>query len=993
MRRRLALAALAWLAAASQVRGAPPTIKGIGIDETLDRDAVLAPALDRARLSAPGPPVFVRLLVHRADLLSSGSPATADFSRLDARLDLYARRQIPVVLTLVDPPADAVGIDAWRSSLRALVAHVLGKVRAYQVGDRMEGLTRPSARDYGYLLRFVAVQVRSIDSEALIIHGSVSSTDDGAAWQEQVYREDVAAHVDLLTIPAPPAEGQVPADAVLDAIEQVAAAEDPTAGLGVTGMVLAADPRRAAEQLLGWHLAHLGRRVTFATCVAGVDVVAAVLKSAASIKDILAGDVVELDERASSLALKIDGQDVTATVSHRLLYNNTTFATYLAYWTADRAGQRLEVSLHLATAGTPVVRDGVSATTLQAVDTARDETAKTSTARVALTGRPALIDFNFGAEEVYALRSEASEKAMPTVDEIIFHNQQVDAAQADLVNNYIADARVEIHFQPTALDSYDIVVENRFFYDRETTEWREMSFSLNGTRWGRNRPPFPLLQPEKVLSLPLALRLNRDYVYRLEGVDRVGDRRCYVVRFDPIDEKQSLYRGRVWIDAERYVRLKVQSVQTALTPPVVSNEEVQTFTAVGQVGDRPVYLFSKMVSQQIVVIAGRNLLVTRNVDFSGFRINEPTFGDDRDQARRSDDIMYRDTDHGLRNLIKQGNERVVSDRLKTSARALAGGTIVDPSYDYPLPLVGIDYLNFNFLNKGLQFGFIYSGVLAAGNLQKAKIHGSKFDASLDFYGIAVNSNDQVYDENGERKDERLESRHVSTGVNLGYQATDYQKITLGSHSQYDRFSAVEDYTAPDFAVPVNTVTVNGGFNYEYRRGGYSLLGSWAYFWRANWDPWGYVDNYDPASRTYTKYDLGLSKDFHFKLIHTIRLNGNYYGGQRLDRFSMYRFGLFDPTRMRGIPSAGVRFSEVGMVRASYSFNLLNRYRLALYADHAWGRTPEQKAFVPTTGIGFEANFPGPKTTMMKLGVGKGFLPSMYKGSGSVVVEFMLFKPI
>jgi hypothetical protein len=108
---------------------------------------------------------------------------------------------------------------------------------------------------------------------------------------------------------------------------------------------------------------------------------------------------------------------------------------------------------------------------------------------------------------------------------------------------------------------------------------------------------------------------------------------------------------------------------------------------------------------------------------------------------------------------------------------------------------------------------------------------------------------------------------------------------------------------------------------------------------------------------------------------------------------MYRFGLFDPTRMRGIPSAGVRFSEVGMVRASYSFNLLNRYRLALYADHAWGRTPEDREWMPTTGVGVEANFPGPKTTMLKVGAGKGFLPGIYKGSGSFVFEFMLFKPI
>jgi hypothetical protein len=31
--------------------------------------------------------------------------------------------------------------------------------------------------------------------------------------------------------------------------------------------------------------------------------------------------------------------------------------------------------------------------------------------------------------------------------------------------------------------------------------------------------------------------------------------------------------------------------------------------------------------------------------------------------------------------------------------------------------------------------------------------------------------------------------------------------------------------------------------------------------------------------------------------------------------------------------------------------------------------------------------------MLKLGVGKGFLPQVYRGSGSLVVEFMVFKPI
>jgi hypothetical protein len=108
---------------------------------------------------------------------------------------------------------------------------------------------------------------------------------------------------------------------------------------------------------------------------------------------------------------------------------------------------------------------------------------------------------------------------------------------------------------------------------------------------------------------------------------------------------------------------------------------------------------------------------------------------------------------------------------------------------------------------------------------------------------------------------------------------------------------------------------------------------------------------------------------------------------------MYRFGLFDETRMRGVPSAGARFSELGMFRAQYSFNLFELYRLAVYVDQAVGRTPTDRTWRPITVTGVELNFKGPKTTMLKVGVGKGFLPQIYKGSGSWVVELMFFKPL
>jgi hypothetical protein len=237
-----------WLAIAVPALGAPPPLRGLGVDETLDKGPILAPALDRARVGAADLPVFVRLLVRSGDL----GVASSDFTRLDERIALYARRKIPVVLTLVDVPADVAGIDAWRPTLRSLAEHGRGKVLAYQVGDRLEGAARPAPRDYAYLVKFVAVQVRSIDTAALVVEGSLGP--QGAAeWQEQLYREDVAAYLDVVALSVDDSD-RTAADAALTALDGLVAREDPTAFMGVTGLVLPAGRGEAADRLIGWHL-------------------------------------------------------------------------------------------------------------------------------------------------------------------------------------------------------------------------------------------------------------------------------------------------------------------------------------------------------------------------------------------------------------------------------------------------------------------------------------------------------------------------------------------------------------------------------------------------------------------------------------------------------------------------------------------------------------------------------------------------------------------
>ena len=504
---------------------------------------------------------------------------------------------------------------------------------------------------------------------------------------------------------------------------------------------------------------------------------------------------------------------------------------------------------------------------------------------------------------------------MPTVDEIIFRHQQAETAQAALVRNYVANARISIHFQPTPLDSYDVITENRFFSDTETAEWEELSFSLNGTRWGRNRPPFPLLQPEKVLSLPLALRLNRDYVYHLVGEDRVDDRPCYVVAFDPVDETKSLYRGRVWIDAERYVRLKVQAVQTGLDAPVVSNEEVQIYEPVASLGDRPVYLFSRLTSRQIMLIAGRNLLVEKQVVFSDFRVNDEKFAEERQQARRSDALMYRDTD-ARAPAPGQARRRARRQRHDNDERQGAGRRgDVRPVLRLPAAAVRHRLRELQLPEPG-----------PAVRLPLLGRPGSREPAEGEDRGHELRRERRLLRRSPSRATTRCttsrasarasgcESRPVSTGVNLGYQLTDFQKITLSSHIQYDAFFVVA-----------------GAHRRRLRRAGQHddrqrrhqlrvparrLLAArpaTRTTERARWEPWGDGSGLRPVRRAATRSTTSaLSKDFYFGTFNKIHLNAAYYGGQRHDRFSMYRFGLFDETRMRGIPSAGVRFSELGM---------------------------------------------------------------------------------
>jgi hypothetical protein len=901
-----------------------------------------------------------------------------------ARVAALEQRRIPLWLA-VPAPASAPEVDAWRRALRTLVARRTSTLQTLEIV--IDG--QPAAVAV-YAVQVAATDARAQSPGVQVAVGGAAMADP--ARRSAVYTEALSPYIDLLVTGA--AAGEAPVW-----LRDV----DPSARIAVvSAAVSAAAPaasdvrRRVVEDVLE----DAGTAVALRVWPAA-DLSAEALRGLEPLVALLTADVQPLDAPAVRLTLTREPPgdrptDLTSAVRHRLLFDTRTFSTYLVYWgEADPAP--LTVSLTLPVEGTPGIRDLLSGSRPPATGYVRDRETGRVRVSVPLTGRPMLIDFNEGAVDVMTETGGVTAERQLTVAEIISRHQQAQVAQDALVRNYIASVRMRQHFRPTVTDpGYLVVTDNRYFVEGAAVEWEELSFSVNGSTWETDRPPFPLLQPEKVLSLPLQLRFDDGYRYRLDGTDRVDGYDCYVLRFEPVRRDSGLYRGTVWIDRRTFARIRVQAVQSGLAAPVVSNEETQRYVHAATIDNQPVFLFGGLTARQTVLVAGRNLLIEKEVSFSGFRINDVEFEPSRAAARLSERVMYRETEAGLRYYVKEGDGRVISENQTPRVKAMAMGVYFDPSYAFPLPIFGINYLNFGLGGSDeTQLALLFGGVLIAGNVQRPKLGPTPFDASLDFFAIAAPSSDRWYGRGGEVEAERVLTWPMSTGLNLGWQATPFQKATLQYQLRFDAY--VRDRTtAASFQPPSSTVTNGIGGAWEYRRGGYSVLLNGTWFARSRWNNWGAaaapVDGGN--ARTYVKYSAGVSRSVFIGPFQTFYVNAGWWGGRDLDRFVQYQFGLFDDTRIHGVPASGVRFGELAMVRGSYSLNIFEQYRLDIFLEHAWGRDSEPASgWQRIPGVGTAVNFRTPWSTILRAEFGRSVLPSRYQGLGSTTLQILLLKPL
>lgn len=580
----------------------------------------------------------------------------------------------------------------------------------------------------------------------------------------------------------------------------------------------------------------------------------------------------------------------------------------------------------------------------------------------------------------------ATERQMP-VEEILRRLQAFEDAQARKLEHYQATNTTHLRFQPAAgVQTIEATLQGPFFFSEATgSDWAWEALFVNGVRWrGKSIPEIPLVQPEKAAALPLQIHFTRQYRYRLRGTETIDGRDAWVVDFAPAGageegEAGKLYQGTVWVDRQIYARLRTRAVQIGLEGEVISNEETLHYTPInaqGQPGPWSSESFVmplRIVAQQILSVVNATTVVERETVLSNVIVNSADFETRRAEVANTDVTMVRDTDKGLRYLVKEegSEERVVKEGFDKSKLFLLGGVFYDDALDFPLPLGGVNYFNFDFRGTGKQVNVFFAGALLTANVAEPRLFGSRFDLGADAFALAIATADTFYRDGEEIAAEEIEQRTGSFGLKLGRPLGSFVKLGLEYDVLFLNYGE-SDNTGAGFVVPSSNLTHSAELSGSFSRSGYGFTAHYGLSHRSEWEPWGFPGNpdYDEDRQDFARWGARLSKNWYLPRFQKVGAELDYVSGSNLDRFSKYQFGFFGSTRVHGYSSGKVRAEEALAAHVTYGFEIGQFLRLDAVGDVAWA-TDEASGLdnEMLAGAGIAGTFMGPWQTVVNLDLG------------------------
>ncbi len=494
-----------------------------------------------------------------------------------------------------------------------------------------------------------------------------------------------------------------------------------------------------------------------------------------------------------------------------------------------------------------------------------------------------------------------------TAPEIIARLRAVEETQRRATQHYTALATLSYHYRADTVGiAVDVTSVNRFFWEEGVGDYEEIELYVNGARWRGPAANLPFIQADKVKEVPIEVRLDEAYGYRLAGRERVRGRQAYVLEFDPAASGGSRYSGRVWIDAETFERLKIRLVQEGLEPPITSSEDVIEYgPAPGAAAMHWVPL--QGYRQMVFTVLGRSVVVERTVLYEDFALNGENFEEVRKLAWGSGRRMARDDQDGFAYMIGQPGGGLLRQSESLKNVALVGGLSVGTSPVVSSPLAGINFFDFDWRGTGTQVDIAWAGPFILGSWSDPSLAGTRWELSAEGHLLGAREKLKRTTDDGRRREEDLDVLSEAAMFTLARPLSTNTKAEVQLQARHEWFDHTDE-TGAGMLVPPDLLTTTALGRWRYNRSGFGLEAWGSAARRSAWEDWGFVpeDPNEPEGARgtrdddrYHRWGLSISKAFYPGGFQKLNMGVSFNAGSGLDRFSRFRVGEFGSVGVKG----------------------------------------------------------------------------------------------
>ncbi|MDJ0840397.1 MAG: hypothetical protein QNK37_28055 [Acidobacteriota bacterium] len=592
--------------------------------------------------------------------------------------------------------------------------------------------------------------------------------------------------------------------------------------------------------------------------------------------------------------------------------------------------------------------------------------------------------------------------------ELVVKNQVFKDAEAQKFRSLEVDEDATYRYQVAGGFDIDITFRDTLIIrkDKPLERLRRELF-IGGARWPyKKKPEFPLIQPEKVKRIPLTVDLDKTYSYSYRGEDTVNGAKTWRVRFKPKQEGANLFSGTVWIDQQTGAHRKLTARQTGMEAPVIANE-ITAFFDWQEDGGQRYWTQVAEKSLQVLSIGGAQISLVIDSKRYNYRFNRDNTDQVVEEAYASDVTILRDTDDGLRYMVKKkdGSREIAAEENFSRARAIPGGILKDD--DSVVPLLGYNYTSLDFLKRGWQANFFVAGAVNDLLVTNPNFLDRGWDFTAELFATAIHFEDEVYDGVDQVDELTVQTLRQSLNFTLGIPLNGFTKLSFNYGLGFNGFKEGDDMNqegpngepvADFYTLPEDHLEHTGRVDLTVSWKRLSSRLQFEQVKRGDWEPFGLESGQDPLFDSFRKLTFDTNVSRQLDTFKTIGAEFSYLKGWDLDRFSRFDFGFFGNS-VAGFSSSGIEADEALIVSLEYEFGVSDLLNLEVQLDGARAMLDDPESIpyanpletVDFYGIGVAANFIGPWRSVLRVNMGYGLDADLEDAAGDWNGQILFLK--